>query len=132
MVSRDHVYNMDKARQDDIRDALVTLAKRDSQTRIDAAYAEFGKMGTVLEVDAFLKTVRAFRATGEGSRQVFVAYAGWQGVYVNDIGDRSEAVAARTYDYARYMTRRPFRRLCVPPPLIGMPYRVPPMRMTDA
>ncbi len=31
MVSRDHVYNMDKARQDDIRDALVTLAKRDSQ-----------------------------------------------------------------------------------------------------
>lgn len=49
---------MDKARQDDIRDALVTLAKRDSQTRIDAAYAEFGKMGTVLEVDAFLKTVK--------------------------------------------------------------------------
>ena len=45
----------------------------------------------------------AFRATGEGSRQVFVAYAGWQAVYVNDIGDRSEAVAARTYDYARYM-----------------------------
>lgn len=32
-----------------------------------------------------------------------MAYAGWQGVYVNDIGDRSEAVAARTYDYARYM-----------------------------
>lgn len=58
MVSREHIYNMDKARQDDIREALVTLAKRDSQTRIDAAYAEFGKMGTALDVDAFLKTVQ--------------------------------------------------------------------------
>ena len=32
-----------------------------------------------------------------------MAYAGCKAVYVNDIGDRSEAVAARTYDYARYM-----------------------------
>ena len=104
MVSRDHVYNMDKARQDDIRDALVTLAKRDSQTRIDAAYAEFGKMGTVLEVDAFLKTVK--ERFGQQEKDLDTSLWRMQdgkAVYVNDIGDRSEAVAARTYDYARYM-----------------------------
>lgn len=104
MVSRDHVYNMDKARQDDIRDALVTLAKRDSQTRIDAAYAEFGKMGTVLEVDAFLKTVKErFGQQEKDLDKSLWRMQDGKAVYVNDIGDRSEAVAARTYDYARYM-----------------------------
>ena len=104
MVSRDHVYNMDKARQDDIRDALVTLAKRDSQTRIDAAYAEFGKMGTVLEVDAFLKTVKErFGHQEKDLDKSLWRMQDGKAVYVNDIGDRSEAVAARTYDYARYM-----------------------------
>lgn len=104
MVSRDHVYNMDKARQDDIRDALVTLAKRDSQTRIDAAYAEFGKMGTVLEVDAFLKTVKeCFGQQEKDLDKSLWRMQDGKAVYVNDIGDRSEAVAARTYDYARYM-----------------------------
>lgn len=104
MVSRDHVYNMDKARQDDIRDALVTLAKRDSQTRIDAAYAEFGKMGMVLEVDAFLKTVKErFGQQEKDLDKSLWRMQDGKAVYVNDIGDRSEAVAARTYDYARYM-----------------------------
>ena len=104
MVSRDHMYNMDKARQDDIRDALVTLAKRDSQTRIDAAYAEFGKMGTVLEVDAFLKTVKErFGQQEKDLDKSLWRMQDGKAVYVNDIGDRSEAVAARTYDYARYM-----------------------------
>ena len=104
MVSRDHVYNMDKARQDDIRDALVTLAKRDSQTRIDAAYAEFGKMGTVLEVDAFLKTVKErFGQQEKDLDKSLWRMQDGKAVYVNDIGDRPEAVAARTYDYARYM-----------------------------
>ena len=104
MVSRDHVYNMDKARQDDIRDALVTLAKRDSQTRIDAAYAEFGKMGTVLEVDALKKKVKErFRLQKKDLEKTLWRMQDGKAVYVNDIGDRSEAVAARTYDYARYM-----------------------------
>ena len=95
---------MDKARQDDIRDALVTLAKRDSQTRIDAAYAEFGKMGTVLEVDAFLKTVKErFGQQEKDLDKSLWRMQDGKAVYVNDIGDRSEAVAARTYDYARYM-----------------------------
>ena len=110
---------------------LSPLPKRDSQTRIDAAYAEFGKMGTVLEVDAFLKTVKErFGQQEKDLDKSLWRMQDGKAVYVNDIGDRSEAVAARTYDYARYMTRRPFRRLCVPPPLIGMPYRVPPMRMS--
>ena len=104
MVSRDNVYNMDKARQDDIREALVTLAKRDSQTRINAAYTEFGKLGTVLEVDAFLKTVR--ERYGQQDKELDKSL--WRVtdgkiIYNTDLGDKPEAVAAQTYDYARYM-----------------------------
>lgn len=104
MVSRENVYNMDNARQDDIREALVTLAKRDSQTRIDAAYAEFGKLGTVLEVDAFLKTVR--ERYGQQDKDLDKSL--WRVVdgkviYNKNLGEKPEAVAAQTYDYARYM-----------------------------
>lgn len=107
MVSRDNVYNMDKARQDDIREALVTLAKRDSQTRINAAYAEFGKLGTVLELNAFLKTVK--ERYGQQDKELDKSL--WRVVdgkiiYNTDLGDKPEAVAAQTYDYARYMNEK--------------------------
>lgn len=104
MVSRDNVYNMDDARQDDIREALVTLAKRDSQTRINAAYAEFGKLGNVLEVNAFLKTVREkFGQQDTDLDRSLWRVVNGEIVYNRDIGDKPEAVAAQTYDYARYM-----------------------------
>lgn len=107
MVSRDNVYNMDKARQDDIREALVTLAKRDSQTRINAAYAEFGKLGTVLELDAFLKTVK--ERYGQQDKELDKSLwrvADGKIIYNTDLGDKPEAVAAQTYDYARYMNEK--------------------------
>ena len=104
MVSRDNVYNMDDARQDDIREALATLAKRDSQTRINAAYAEFGKLGSVLEVNAFLKTVREkFGQQDTDLDKSLWRVVNGEIVYNRDIGDKPEAVAAQTYDYARYM-----------------------------
>lgn len=107
MVSRDNVYNMDDAAQDDIREALLTLAERDSQTRINAAYAEFGKLGTVLEMDAFLKTVRE----RYGQQDKYLDRSLWREVdgkvvYNRDIGDKPESVAAQTYDYARYMNEK--------------------------
>lgn len=107
MVSCDNVYNMDDAAQDDIREALLTLAERDSQTRINAAYAEFGKLGTVLEMDAFLKTVRE----RYGQQDKYLDRSLWREVdgkvvYNRDIGDKPESVAAQTYDYARYMNEK--------------------------
>lgn len=104
MVSRDNVYNIDNARQDDIRAALATLAERDSQTRINAAYAELGKMGTRIEVDAFLKTVKErFGQQDKDLDKSLWSVRNGKIVYVDDIGDKPEAVAAQTYDYAQYM-----------------------------
>lgn len=97
-------YSQEDARQDDIREALVTLAKRDSQERINAAYAEFGQMGTVLEVNAFLKTVK--ERFGQSDKDLDTSLWSMQGgkaVYKRNIGDMDESVAAQTYDYAQYI-----------------------------
>lgn len=100
-------YSKEDARQDNIRTALVTLAKRDSQTRIDAAYAEFGKLGTVLEIDAFLRTVREQYGQQDKDLDKTLWYmSGGKAVYVNDIGDKPEAVASQTYDYAKYINEQ--------------------------
>ena len=104
MVSRDNVYNMDDARQDDIRDALITLAKRDSQAKIDAAYAEFGQLDTVLEVNAFLKTIQQrFGLLDSDLDHSLWTVKNGNIVYVRNIGDMSASKAAQTYDYAKYM-----------------------------
>ena len=104
MVSRDHVYNMDDARQDDIRDALITLAKRDSQAKIDAAYAEFGQLDTVLEVNAFLKTIQQrFGLLDSDLDHSLWTVKNGNIVYVRNIGDMSASKAAQTYDYAKYI-----------------------------
>lgn len=100
-------YSYDDARQADIRNALITLAKRDSQTRINAAYAEFGKLGTVLELDAFLKTVK--ERYGQQDKELDKSLwrvADGKIIYTTDLGDKPEAVAAQTYDYARYMNEK--------------------------
>ena len=97
-------YSTNDARQDDIRNALVTLAKRDSQSKIDAAYAEFGQLGTVLEMDAFIRTIqqRFGYSDADLDRSLFSMVNG-KAVYVSNIGEKNEAVAAQTYDYAKYM-----------------------------
>ena len=97
-------YSTNDARQDDIRNALITLAKRDSQTRINAAYAEFGQLGTVLEMDAFIRTVqqRFGQQDSDLDRSLFSMVNG-KAVYVSNIGEKNESVAAQTYDYAKYM-----------------------------
>ena len=104
MTSREDVYNIDDARQDDIRQALLTIARRDSQTRIDAAYAEFGRLNSVVELEAFLKTVRERFGQQENDLDPGLWHMqNGRAVYIHNLGEMSEAVAARTYDYARYI-----------------------------
>lgn len=100
-------YTYDQARQDNIREALITLARKDSQERINSAYAEFGKLKTVLEVNAFLKTVQ----TRFGQQEKDLDKSLWRVVngkvvYNDDIGDKPAHIAAQTYDYAKYQNEQ--------------------------
>ena len=50
-------YSYSDAQQDDSREAITAIARRDSQSRLNAAYAEFGKMSDPLEVRAFIENI---------------------------------------------------------------------------
>lgn len=105
-------YSYSDARQDDSREAINALARRDSQSRVNAAYAEFGKMSDPLEVRAFIDNI----ALKYGQQAVTAAEAAqklgldkpfWfenQGkvTYSRTFGDLPEIAASYTPDYAAY------------------------------
>ncbi|GAB6013493.1 phage tail tape measure protein, partial [Viscerimonas tarda] len=98
------LYTYGDAYQDDTRAAITTLAKKDSQTRINAAFAEFGKMKTATEVGAFIQTVRTKYGQGENTLDKSLWTVGKDGKisYKKGIGELKESDAVKTYDYHRY------------------------------
>lgn len=51
-------YTFADARQDDTRNAIQTLARKDSQARINSAYAALGKARTDIEIGAFIQNIQ--------------------------------------------------------------------------
>ena len=113
MLTMDDVYSPEDARQDDSREAIIALARRDSQSRVNAAYAEFGKMSDPLEVRAFIDNI----ALKYGQQPVTAAEAAqklgldkpfWfegrngKAAYTSVLGDLPEIAASYTPDYAAY------------------------------
>lgn len=98
-------YSFSDARQDDIGAAIQTLAKKDSQARINSAYAELGKAKTDIEIGAFMQNVRS--KFGQDEKQIdatlFTINKNGKVNYKKDVGDMKEAEAYKLYDYAVYM-----------------------------
>lgn len=106
-------YSFSDARQDDTRSAIETIARRDSQARVNAAYAEFGKMSDPLQVRAFIKNIglkygqqevsaaEAMRKTGAKAPFWSTGRNG-EIIYGRDFGELPEFYAAYTPHYARY------------------------------
>lgn len=99
-------YSLKDAYQDDIRDAILVEAKKDSQLRVESAYAELGKLRNPLEVDAFTKNIQS----KYGQQEKSIDYSlfsftndqktAWK--YINDLGDKSVDIASTTMDYYNY------------------------------
>lgn len=100
-------YSYSDARQDDSRNALRTLARKDSQARINSAYADLGKARTDIEIGAFMQNIRTKYGQDEGSldRTLFTIGADGRANYVKGIGNMKEADAYKLYDYADYMNK---------------------------
>ena len=106
-------YTFEDALQDDTRAAIEAIARRDSQSRVNAAYAEFGKMADPLEVKAFIENIRLKYGQKEvsaveavektGAKEAFWAVGRNKEInYSRDFGDLPELYASYTPDYARY------------------------------
>lgn len=121
MITINDVYSPEDARQDDSREAINAIARRDSQSRVNAAYAEFGKMSDPLEVRAFIDNI----ALKYGQQAVTAAEAAqklgldkpfWyenQGkvTYSSTLGDLPEIAASYTPDYAAYQNTTTVRHI---------------------
>ena len=98
-------YSFSDARQDDTRNAILTLARKDSQARINSAYAELGKARTDIEIGAFLQNVGSKFGQDEGKldKTLWTVNKNGSISYKNGIGEMNEADAYKLYDYANYM-----------------------------
>lgn len=103
--STQYQYTFSDARQDDTRAAIRTLARKDSQSRINSAYAELGKARTDIEIGAFLQNVRTNFGQDENKldTNLFSLDKNGNATYSKGIGDMKEAEAYKLYDYAKYM-----------------------------
>lgn len=96
-------YTFGDARQDDLREALTTLAKKHGQSKVDAAYAQLGKMTTLTEVNAFMRTIdKEFGISDEDLDRTLFRREGNKTIYAKGVEDLPAARAAQTYDYALY------------------------------
>ena len=105
-------YSYSDAQQDDSREAITAIARRDSQSRLNAAYAEFGKMSDPLEVRAFIENIalkygQQAVTAAEAAKKLGLDKPFWferngKITYTNALGDLPEVVAAYTPTYAAY------------------------------
>lgn len=100
-------YSYSDARQDDTREALRTLARRDSQARINSAYADLGKARTDIEIGAFMQNISSKYGQDEKDldQKLFTVGKDGKANYVKGIGDMAESDAYKLYDYVDYMNK---------------------------
>lgn len=104
----DDFYNFSDARQDDTREAIRTLAKKDSQGRVNSAYAELGKARTDIEIGAFIQNIRSKFGQDEKKMDDTLWTKDRNGkiIYKKSVGEMKEADAYKLYDYAVYMNTK--------------------------
>jgi TP901 family phage tail tape measure protein len=98
------IYTPSDAYQDDVRAAIKTIARRDSQSRINSAFAKLGKQSSAVEVQAFMKTIRESYGQADDSLDKSLWTTDKKGKiwYKTGLGEMEEAIAAKTFDYAQY------------------------------
>lgn len=103
--STQYQYTLSDARQDDTRNAILTLARKDSQGRINSAYAELGKARTGIEIGAFLQNIQSNFGQDENKldRTLFTLDKNGKAIYDKGVGEMKEGDAYKLHDYAKYM-----------------------------
>lgn len=104
-MSYDDFYSYGDARQDDTRDAIITLARRDSQARVNSAYADLGQARSDVEIGAFMTNIKSKFGQDEKTLEKSLWSTGKDGnvIYKKSIGDMEESDVYKLYDYAKYM-----------------------------
>lgn len=98
-------YTFADARQDDTRSAIQTLARKDSQARINSAYAALGKARTDIEIGAFIQNIQ--KSFGQDVPKpddaLWTRDKAGNIIYKKGIGDLKDSDAHKLPHYAQYM-----------------------------
>lgn len=98
-------YTFSDARQDDTRNAIQTLARKDSQARINSAYAALGKARTDIEIGAFIQNIqKSFgQNVPKADDALWTQDKAGNITYKKGIGDLKDSEAHKLPHYAQYM-----------------------------
>lgn len=98
-----NTYSQADARNDDTQSALITIAKKDGQNRLNAAWGDIGALKTPMEVRAFMQTIESRYGHPENALDKSL-WTEHNGVirYKDGIGDLPSSDASKTYHYAQY------------------------------
>ena len=98
-------YTFADARQDDTRSAIQTLARKDSQARINSAYAALGKARTDIEIGAFIQNIQ--KSFGQDAPKpddaLWTRDKAGNIIYKKGIGDLKDSDAHKLPHYAQHM-----------------------------
>ncbi|MBF0648630.1 phage tail tape measure protein [Dysgonomonas sp. GY75] len=96
-------YSYGDARQDDAVAAIETIAKRDSQARVNSAFAEMGKYRNAYEVNAFMNNIQRMYGQSDDTLDPSLwTETNGKKIYKDGIGNLKESLAAKTWHYANY------------------------------
>lgn len=98
------IYTTKDAYQEDAAEALTTLAKKDSQSRVYSAFAELGKLTKGWEVDAFMQTIQTKygQDTSKLDTALFDIGKDSKVRYKKGIENLAAAEAYKTWHYSNY------------------------------
>lgn len=98
-------YTFADARQDDTRSAILTLARKDSQARVNSAYAALGKARTDIEIGAFIQNIQKTfgQDAPKSDSTLWTQDKAGNITYKKGIGDLKDSDAHKLPHYAQYM-----------------------------
>lgn len=95
------------ARQRDITEAIITVAKRDSQQRVNSAIAELSKIKEPYQVGGFINNIpKAYGQSGKDiDLSLYNLVGGVTTGFKEDILKKPEGYASKTVEYMRYQNQ---------------------------
>ena len=107
LVGANDLYNFQDAYQADTRNAIRTIAEKDSQSRINSAFADLGTRKTAIDVGAFINNVREKYGHSEKAldKSLWSTNKDGEIIYKKGMDKLLEKDVVKTFHYGEHMNK---------------------------
>lgn len=107
-------YTTADAYQDDVRAAILAVARRSGQQQINAAYAKLGQYSTAIEINAFLDNMEEnYKYDNKNLDKTLWSVSNGKIFYNKGMGEITAQQATKTIDFANYQNTEVFNKIKV-------------------